>query len=57
MIDHETWNWIKIIAGAVAFYWAWQAGLGANLAGAVAILAGVKVLGGLLHTGGTLKHR
>jgi hypothetical protein len=45
-MDAKTWGWIKVVGGAVAFWWAWQAGLGANLNGAVAILAALAFLGG-----------
>jgi|GEM_PF-6321886 len=45
-MDMKTWGWIKVVGGAVAFYWAWQAGIGANMAGAVAILAALAFLGG-----------
>ena len=45
-MDIKTWGWIKVVGGAVAFWWAWQAGLGANINGAVAILAALAFLGG-----------
>ena len=47
MIDPKTWGWIKVIGGAVAFWWAWKAGIGMNINGAIAILAALAVLGGL----------
>ena len=43
----KTWGWVKVIGGAVAVWFAWQAGIGANLAGAVAILGALAFLGGL----------
>ena len=46
MMDQKTWGWIKVLGGAVAFYWAWLAGIGMNINGAVAILAALTILGG-----------
>ncbi len=47
MMDQKTWGWIKVLGGAVAFYWAWNAGgIGMNLYGAVEILAVLTLLGG-----------
>lgn len=53
MFDAKVWGWVKLIAAVIAFWWAWNAGVGMNLAGAVAILAGLKVLGGLMTLTGT----
>jgi hypothetical protein len=46
MMDMKTWGWIKVVGGLVALYWAWQAGIGMNLTGAVAILAALTIVGG-----------
>jgi len=46
MMDIKTWGLVKVVGGAVAFWWAWQAGAGSNLAGAVAILAALTAIGG-----------
>lgn len=46
LLDPKTWGWIKVVGGLIALWLAWQAGLGANLAGAVAILALLTVAGG-----------
>lgn len=46
MLDDKSWGLIKVVGGAVAFWWAWQSGAGQNLAGAVAILAALAVIGG-----------
>jgi hypothetical protein len=45
-MDTKTWGWVKLVGGAVAFWWAWQTGIGANLTGAVAILAALAFLSG-----------
>jgi len=45
-LDPQTWGWVKVVGGLVAFWWAWQAGLGADLNGAVAILAALAFIGG-----------
>lgn len=46
MMDIKTWGWVKLVGGAIAFWWAWQAGLGMNINGAVAILAALAFIGG-----------
>ncbi|MEM2874131.1 MAG: hypothetical protein QW063_01630 [Candidatus Nanoarchaeia archaeon] len=45
--DPKTWGWIKVVGGAIAFWWAWKAGIGMNVTGSVAILAILAFLGGL----------
>ena len=53
MLNVKTWGGIKLIGSAIAFWWAWQSGIGMNLAGAVAIIAGLKIIGGLMTVSGT----
>ena len=48
MMDQKTWGWIKVLGGAVALYWAWNAGIGMNITGSVAILAVLMLIGGAL---------
>lgn len=46
MMDQKTWGWIKVIGGAIAFWFAYNAGIGMDITGAVAILAALTLLGG-----------
>ena len=55
MMDTKTWGMIKVIGGLVALWWAWNAGLGMNLAGAVAILAALTAIGGAYKASGKMK--
>ncbi len=52
MADTKTWGWIKVIGGLVALWFSWKEGLGMNLAGAVAILALLTIIGGYFKTTG-----
>ena len=48
-MDTKTWGWIKVVAGLLAFYFAWKTGpIGMNLEGAVAILALITLAGGAM---------
>ncbi len=57
MLNVKTWGWIKLIASVIAFWWAFGVirvtGEWMGLAGAVALLAGVKIIGGLITVTGT----
>jgi len=46
MMDQKTWGYIKVIGGLIALWWAWKAGFGMNINGAVAILAVLTLIGG-----------
>lgn len=46
MMDTKTWGYIKVLGGAVALWWAWNAGIAMDINGAVAILAALTLLGG-----------
>lgn len=50
MTDMKTWGWVKVIGGLIALWWAWKAGLGLNINGAVAILALLTIVGGYWKT-------
>ncbi len=52
MTDMKTWGWVKVIGGLIALWFAWGAGLGMNLAGAIAILSLLTIVGGYYKTTG-----
>jgi len=45
-MDEKSWGMIKFVGGLVALYFAWKAGIGMNIPGAVAILAFLALIGG-----------
>lgn len=45
-MDQKTWGWIKVLAGLIVLWFSWKAGIGMNLAGAVAILGLLTIAGG-----------
>ncbi|MGB9675236.1 MAG: hypothetical protein ACP5IJ_02815, partial [Candidatus Nanoarchaeia archaeon] len=47
IFDEKTWGFIKVVVGALAFWFAWNEGLGYNLAGAVALLSALAIISGL----------
>lgn len=52
MTDMQTWGWIKVVGGLVALWWAWNAGIGMDINGAVAILAVLTIIGGYWKASG-----
>lgn len=51
-MDQKTWGWVKVLGGLIVLWFAWQADIGMNLAGAVALLGLFTIVGGYFKTTG-----
>lgn len=56
-MDEKSWGMIKFVGGLVALYFAWKAGIGMNIPGAVAILAFLALFDGAYAAWGKKRRR